>query len=144
MPGRRVAAFRKPRRREGQRRASHLLETPAPLDTHVDVHTGLKSFFEWLAFKSLDFIWGNGESAARLCRFVLIIFFGMALYDVLNFGDAQRLGSYASAFLTASEIFVGVLTPDYYRKSYLALMTLIRLAAIGFFLSILIKRFNRR
>src|ERR1700740_1628556 len=25
--------------REGQRRASHLLETPAPLDTHVDVHT---------------------------------------------------------------------------------------------------------
>src|SRR5207249_12310633 len=25
--------------REGQRRASHLLETPAPLDTHVDMHT---------------------------------------------------------------------------------------------------------
>src|SRR6516162_11416908 len=25
--------------REGQRRTSHLLEIPAPLDTHVDVHT---------------------------------------------------------------------------------------------------------
>lgn len=106
--------------------------------------TRLKSFFEWLAFKSLDFIWGNGETAARLCRFVLIIFFGMALYDVLNFGDSQRLGSYASAVLTASEIFVGVLTPDYYPKWYLALITLIRLVAIGFFLSILIKKFNRR
>lgn len=104
----------------------------------------VKLFFEWLGFKILDFIWGNGESIARLFRFVLIIFFGMALYDVLNFGNPQRLGSYSNAVLTAPEIFIGILTPTRYPNWYLALITFIRLVAIGFFLSLLIKRFNRR
>lgn len=104
----------------------------------------IKSFIEWFEFKALDFIWGNGESALKLCRSALIILCIMAIFDILKFGDPQRLSSYTKAIVTASEIFLGVLAPDYYAKWYLAIITFVRLIAIGFFLSILIKRFNRR
>ena len=104
----------------------------------------IRSFLQWLGFEILAFIWGNGESAWRLCRFVLIIFCFMAVYDVFNFGDPQRVASYGRALVTASEIFVGVLSPENYPKWYMSLATLIRLLAMGFFLSILVKRFNRR
>jgi hypothetical protein len=103
-----------------------------------------KAFIEWLDFKTLDFIWGNGESAIRLFRSVLIILCGMALWDIIEYGDFQKLDSYPRAIIQSAEIFIGVLSPDSYDKTYLASVTLIRLVAIGFFLSILIKRFNRR
>jgi len=104
----------------------------------------VKHFFDWLQFKILDHVWGNGESAGRLLRFVIVILFIMACYDVLKFGDPHRIDSYSSAFLTASEIFLGVLAPDSYPRWYLALVTFVRLVAVGFFLSVIIKKFNRR
>lgn len=104
----------------------------------------IQSFSEWLGFKALDFIWGNGESALKLCRSALIILAVMAFFDVFKFGDAQRVDSYAKAIPTALEVFLGVLSPDHYAKWYLATIAFVRLIAVGFFLSILIKRFNRR
>jgi uncharacterized protein YjbI with pentapeptide repeats len=46
----------------------------------------IKSILEWSRFKVLDFVWGNGERPLRLCRFVLLIFIAMSIFDVVQFG----------------------------------------------------------
>jgi hypothetical protein len=102
------------------------------------------AFLEWLKFKALDFIWGNGESLVRLLRFVLIVLVVMALVDVSLDGDPARVGSYLASFIRSFAIFFGTLMPDDYGKAYLALITCVRLVTVGFFLSIIIKKFSRR
>ena len=103
-----------------------------------------KAFIEWVQFKLLDFIWGNGESPSKLLRATLIAFFLMSLIDVWTFRDPQRLDSYRQAFVAAPQIFLGTLSPSYYPSLYLTIILFIRLVAFGFFMSIMIKRFNRR
>jgi Pentapeptide repeats (9 copies) len=102
------------------------------------------AFLEWLKFKSLDFIWGNGENLLRLVRFVLIVIVLMAVGDVASGGDPGRLQSYVASFIRSFAIFFGTLMPDDYGKAYLALITCLRLVTVGFFLSIIIKKFSRR
>jgi hypothetical protein len=102
------------------------------------------AFFEWLKFKSLDFIWGNGENLFRLVRFVLIVIVLMAVGDVASDGDPGRVQSYVASFIRSFAIFFGTLMPDDYGKAYLALITCVRLVTVGFFLSIIIKKFGRR
>lgn len=103
----------------------------------------LAVFFEWIEFNILEFIWGNGESALKLIRAVVLIFLIMAVTDVY-FWRQQEFSSYISAFEDAPQIFLGVLTPTYYPKIYVTSIIFIRLITMGFFLSIVIKRFNRR
>lgn len=110
-------------------------------------YTGLKrfeAFLEWSRFKFLDFIWGNGESPLKLLRAALIIFLTMSLIDVWKFKDPQRIGSYLQSFIEAPQVFLGTLSPSYYSSLYLTVVLFIRLVAFGFFMSIIIKRFNRR
>jgi len=104
----------------------------------------LKVFYEWSIFQLGDFIWGNGESALRLLRFVLLILVCMTMYEVLTFGDPHVVASYGSAILVSTEVFMGVPAPAGYPNLYIACVTLVRLIAIGFLLSIIIKKFNRR
>jgi hypothetical protein len=65
------------------------------------------AFFDWISFKLLDFVWGNGESALKLLRTVLMVFVVMSLIDVFAFRDHQRLDSYVRAFADAPRIFLG-------------------------------------
>ncbi len=102
------------------------------------------AFLEWVKFKALDFIWGNGENLSRLIRSVLIVIALMTFGDVAGYGDPGRVRSYFESFSKSFEIFFGTLTPDDYSKGYLALITCVRLVAVGFFLSIIIKKFSRR
>ena len=102
------------------------------------------AFLEWLKFKALDLVWGNGENLFRLARFVLIVLVLMALVDVAFDGDPASVRSYVASFIRSFAIFFGTLTPDDYGKVYLALITCVRLIAVGFFLSIIIKKFSRR
>jgi hypothetical protein len=103
-----------------------------------------RAFLEWLKFKTLDFIWGNGESLFRLFRSVLIVLALMTLVDVAVEDDPGRVRSYFVSLGKSFEIFVGTLTPDNYSKGYLALITCVRLVVVGLFLSIIIKKFSRR
>lgn len=103
-----------------------------------------KSFLEWAEFKVLDFIWGNGESALKLTRAIIFILVMMSMIDAVAFKDPQRLGSYAQAFFEAPQVFLGTLSPTNYPNSYLTSILLVRLVTFGFFMSIIIKRFNRR
>lgn len=101
-------------------------------------------FFEWLKFKVLDFIWGNGENTYKLIRSMLLLLIGMALIDALNFKDPTKINSYSDAILKMPGVFLGVTSPAYYPSWYLAIIFFTRLVAMGFFMSIIIKRFNRR
>ncbi len=104
----------------------------------------IKVFIEWIAFKSMDLIWGNGESLLKLVRSVVIILTLMSIFDVFSFGDPIKLSSYWTSFSAAPSVFLGTSSPEHYSKSYLALVAFVRIVAIGFFISIIIKRFNRR
>jgi hypothetical protein len=111
---------------------------------HPGVVSRMLAFLRWLKFKILDLIWGNGENLSRLLRFVLIVLVLMALGDVTFHGDPTRVRSYSDSFFRSCAIFFGALTPDDYGKLYLALITCARLVVVGFFLSIIIKKFSRR
>jgi hypothetical protein len=116
-----------------------------------------KSVIEWLEFKLLDFIWGNGESACKLLRAILLAFVIMALIDVIAWRDAEvtkgaapaardigSISNYVDAFWKAPQIFLGIISPKNYPAWYLTIIVFVRLVAMGFFMSIIIKRFNRR
>lgn len=104
----------------------------------------LKLFVEWLSFVSLDFMWGNGESPLRLLRFAFLIILIMSTYDTYLCGNTDLVSSYIQSIPRAGAVFVGTLTPEEYSKGYLAIITLIRLVVVGFLLSIILKKFNRR
>ena len=104
-----------------------------------------KFLYWWIVFGLGDFVWGNGESLSRLLRCTLLILFVMTFYDIFNFGDAHIVGDYWTAFLRSCETFMGVgVEGATYPKPYLTIITLVRLVSIGFLLSIIIKKFNRR
>jgi hypothetical protein len=104
----------------------------------------VEAFLEWLEFKILDFVWGNGESTLKLLRSTSVVLIFIALTDVFIFRDAQNLSSYIKALCEAPQILFGVLTPKDYPGWYLTLIVIARLISFGFFMSIIIKRFNRR
>ena len=105
----------------------------------------LEVVFEWALFNILDFIWGNGENAWRLFRFVFLVLIAMAIFDAVQYGnDSGRISNYLFSFKKSFAVFFGTWAPDDYPRSYLALVTCTRLVLVGFFLSIIIKRFNRR
>lgn len=104
----------------------------------------VKAFLDWLSFKALDLIWGNGESAWKLVRAVAVLFLGMALIHVFKFGDPSRVAEYGSSLLEMPQVLLGVSRPQQYSGGYLAVISLARLIAFGFFMAIVIKRFNRR
>lgn len=103
-----------------------------------------KAFIQWINFKILDFIWGNGENTWKLIRATFILFALMTIFDVFKFRDPQIIYSYIQSFLDAPQIFLGTLSPSNYSSVYLTVIFFTRLVAFGFFMSIIIKRFNRR
>ena len=103
-----------------------------------------KAFAEWVEFKTLDFIWGNGESTIKLIRSTVTVLLIMTVIDVIAFRNTQLLSSYVNSLFESPQIFLGTLTPSIYPKSYLTTILFVRLVTFGFFMSIIIKRFNRR
>ncbi|AMK75955.1 MULTISPECIES: pentapeptide repeat-containing protein [Methylomonas] len=104
----------------------------------------LKVFGEWVEFKLLDLIWGNGESTWKLCRAVLMVLLIITGVHAIGFGDPTLVKSYFEALLISPQVFLGILEPSAYPKLYLTAILLVRLIMFGFFMSIIIKRFNRR
>ncbi|MGR5280219.1 pentapeptide repeat-containing protein [Photobacterium damselae] len=101
-------------------------------------------FVEWLEFKLLDFIWGNGESAYKLFRAVFLVLLSITMYDVINFGDPNMVSNYWASFIKSPQILFGINGTSKYSGAFLALVFATRLIMFGFFMSIIIKRFNRR
>ncbi len=104
----------------------------------------VKAFLDWIGFKCLDWIWGNGENAWKLLRAVIVLLALISFRDVFIHRDPWQVRSYLSAAVQAPQIFLGTTSPSYYSSGYLALIVLCRLIAFAFLMSIVLKRFNRR
>jgi hypothetical protein len=104
----------------------------------------ISAFMEWLRFKFQDFIWGNGESPFKLLRSTALILFIMSMIDASAFRNSQLVGSYTRALIESPQIFLGTLIPGQYPTWYLTIIVITRLIAFGLFMSIIIKRLNRR
>ncbi|UJS23570.1 pentapeptide repeat-containing protein [Thiothrix winogradskyi] len=104
----------------------------------------LKTFIEWLEFRLLDLIWGNGESTIKLIRAIIVILIGITVIDVFSTGNINNISDYINSFIKSPQILLGVLNPTYYSSALLAFILFLRLVMFGFFMSIIIKRFNRR
>ena len=104
-----------------------------------------KMFFKWLRFIVLEFIWGNGESLGKLVRSVILLWLIMTIYEVIWIRDDPfSLKYYLNTFRKMPQIFLSIATPSEYSDFYKSLIYALRLIAFGLFISVLIKRYNRR
>jgi len=105
----------------------------------------LIAFLSWLKFKFFDYIWGNGESLLSLLRAVLIILVLIAILDFFYTPTARpTLADATAGLFRAPPIFFGVNRAEYIPQGWLTVIVILRLVFFGFFMAILIKRFNRR
>lgn len=84
------------------------------------------------------------RALTKLLRAVVVTLLAIALIHVRAFGDTALVSSYAAALAEAPAIFLGVNVPSVYPSWYAALILFVRLVFFGFFMSIILKRFNRR
>ena len=68
----------------------------------------------------------------------------MTIYDVYKFGNLNEISSYASSFIKMPQVFLSIEKPIDYSNVYLSIIYIIRLVAFGLFMSILLKRYNKR
>ena len=128
-------------------RKHHFNSWFSEINYYRDKYTGtarLKAFIDWMYFSVQDFIWGNGEKAGRLLRTGLYLWIIMTLYDVFNFGNSNLISSYMQSFFNMPSIFFGIEQPTTYSKLYLAFIALLRLIGFGLFMSLIIKKYNKR
>lgn len=104
----------------------------------------LAVFFQWLWFRMLHFVWGNGESVPRLLGTLVLLFLLMSIYHVNQVGDPGQVKTYWEGLLAAPGVYLGIQTFPQYGSLYLAIIAATRLLTFAALTSILIKRFNRR
>lgn len=128
--------------------ATHLKKAAWSNEAYYRKHyvgwTRIKTIFDWMVFNALDFTWGNGENVWRLFRFVVLVLAFMAVGDTIYCGDPGKISSYWTSLTKSFAVFFGAWVPPEYPRFYLAVIICMRLVLVGFFLSIIIKRFNRR
>ena len=103
----------------------------------------LRQFLKWLEFKIEKFIWGNGERVDKLLLFVFYIWIAMAFYDVALNRNPELISSYWNSFTSMPYQFF-VTPTGAFPTWFLALVVAARLFCFGLFMSIVIKRFNKR
>lgn len=101
-------------------------------------------FLYWLEFVLLDFFWGNGESAWKLVRSIVLVAGIIAIGDVYFLGNPFALNSYLSALVRSPEILLGVSQPSDFSGPVLSIITAVRYIMLACLVSILVKRFSRR
>ncbi|WP_374630052.1 pentapeptide repeat-containing protein [Pannonibacter indicus] len=104
-----------------------------------------RALYDLLLFHLGDFVWGNGESLGRLLRCVLLVLIAMTIFDVVKFGNPNLMNSWGTSFARSFQVFMGApFGPIDYPQPYVGIITLVRLIAIAFLVSIIFKKFNRR
>lgn len=101
-------------------------------------------FFKWLSFKCQEYVWGNGESLWKLLRAGLVLWIIMTLKDVIYNLHWTIVPEYFKSFINMPSIFLGINKGDNNSDLYLSFISACRLIGFGLFMSILIKKFNRR
>lgn len=104
----------------------------------------LSHFGQLCSFRVMDFVWGNGESTAKLFRAAAAVMLAIGCADAFFFNDKSRVHDYWEGISRAPQIFMGTLAPSAYPTWYISLIVLVRLVLFGLFMAVLVKRFNRR
>jgi pentapeptide repeat protein len=104
----------------------------------------VKMFFRWLEFRSLDIIWGNGENLLKLIWSVFVVLLAIAVLDRIYSDITISASAILESLNVAPAIFLGTLSPKGFPPLLLAIIVFIRLVFMGFFMSMIIKKFNRR
>jgi hypothetical protein len=104
----------------------------------------VKLFFKWLEYKSLEFIWGNGESIWKLMRFVIISTLLMSIIDLYISHECFTLWSLIHSFFRMPQILLAVSTPSNYPVGYLSFLVFFRLLFFALFVSVFVRRLSRR
>ena len=103
------------------------------------------AFLRWFDFKVLDLVWGNGESPLKLLRATAVVIALIAIGDLLASLDSRQPISFLKCLALAPQVFFGTASPSEFPPGLLlTAITVSRLIAFGFFMAIVVKRFNRR
>ncbi len=103
-----------------------------------------RHFLEYWWFIALDTLWGNGESPFKLVRTIFICLAVVATIDTFVCGDWRSVASYVISAIRSPSILLSIVRPVEYSELYIAALFAMRLILFGLFLSLLIKRLNRR
>ena len=93
-----------------------------------------------LRWRSLDLLWGNGESIFRVIRSAGLL---VVLVALLYMRDAAGV-SFPDAFIEALCHFWGVQYRSPLPPAYVVSLTVLRFVIFGLFMAILVKRLSRR
>lgn len=102
-------------------------------------------FLKWAEFKVLDFIWGNGESIAKLLRSIVLVILAVGFFNMFYMKEPKLFAEFLHSMYTAPAMFLGVMqlpaeVPSLVSSGIAAL----RLVGFAFLTAILVKRFGRR
>lgn len=101
-------------------------------------------FIKWIEFRTLDAIWGNGESTLKLLRTIVVIHLLIAIYDTYQFGNPWDLRQYLESLAASPGVFFGIERPHKYSIWFSSIIAATRLIGFAFLTAILVKRFGRR
>ncbi|KAA6334964.1 hypothetical protein EZS27_016772 [termite gut metagenome] len=102
----------------------------------------IKSFISWLWFKIQESIWGNGESLSKLLITCFCLLFLMTLIDGLLFND-WSIREFLIVIKSMLSTFLGIENHDY-PNLYLSIIAICKFIGFSLFMSVLIKKINRR
>ena len=103
-----------------------------------------KKTIEWLRFKIMDLIWGNGESPARLFMTFIAGILAVALLDFLR-SPVMDIASFQKSIANAPAIAFGfIVKGNHLSQIELVFITIIRLILFGLFMAIVVRRYSRR
>lgn len=119
-------------------------ETEYYRNKYGSVFQRLKMFSLWLKFKALDWLWGNGEKISRVVIAIMLYIFIIAIVDLSYNPNHISIGQVFKSVAISPNILFSVDTPDYIPKYFATLTVAIRYILLALFVTILIKRLDRR
>jgi hypothetical protein len=101
-------------------------------------------FLEWLEFKVLDVLWGNGESLANLLRSMCVCLILIGTADFLSSDGRGSFQLFGESLLHSPAVLLGTLSPAAFGSLPLAAIAGVRTVGLALLIAILVKRFSRR
>lgn len=117
---------------------------------YQDKYGGFKrrseAIIKLINFSFWDFIWGNGEKVWKIVRFLIIMLVIIVVYDVYvqDYPEGDSISYAFQSLRNSFPVFFGVKTPDHFTPNFTAFIMFTRLFIFALFVSIMVKRLNRR
>lgn len=106
----------------------------------------LEAIIKLINFEFWDFIWGNGEKIWKIVRFLIIMLIIIVVYDVYRqqYPQGDSISYAITALKNSFSVFFGINTPSHFTSNFIAFIMFTRLFIFALFVSIMVKRLNRR